>query len=67
MKAAIAIDPWKLPIFERLLKQFGYSFENAGHLTGGALILSVTADNMVALGQVVKAANTEAARTGAPK
>lgn len=62
-KAAIALDPWKLPIFERHLKQSGYSFENAGLLHEGALILRVETENLVALQEVVKAANTEAART----
>lgn len=64
MKAGIAIDAWKLPIFERRLKQAGYSFENAGALTAGCLILTVITDNAVALGEVVKAANSEAAQTG---
>lgn len=66
-QAGIAIDPWKLPIFERHLSQSGYAFENAGLLTEGALILKVSTDNLVALGEVVKAANTEAAQTGAPQ
>lgn len=63
MKIAIAIDDWKLPIFERHLKQSGYTFENAGLLTAGALILRVDTDNALALVEVVKAANTEAAMT----
>lgn len=66
-KAAIAIDEWKLPIFERHLKQAGYAFENAGHLTAETLVLKVNTTNLAALGEVVKAANNEAARTGAPR
>lgn len=66
-KAAIAIDDWKLPIFERHLQQAGYTFTNAGGLTPKTLILTVRTDNLAALAEVVKAANTEAARTGAPK
>ena len=66
-KAAIAIDDWKLPIFERHLRQAGYSFQNSGSLTAGTLLLRVDTPNIVALGEVVKAANTEAAKTGAPK
>ena len=66
MKAAIAIDPWKLPIFERRLSQAGYAFKNAGLLTDGCLILKVDTENGEALMSVVKAANTEAAMTGAP-
>lgn len=67
MKAAIAIDAWKLDIFERRLGQAGYAFENAGALTTGTLVLKVSTDNLSALGEVVKAANAEAARTGAPR
>ncbi len=64
--AGIAIDEWKLSIFERHLTQAGYSFENCGLLVDGALLLRVRTANLVALGEVVKAANTEAAQTGAP-
>jgi len=64
-KAAIVIDDWKLPIFERHLKQKGYKFENAGELTKATLVLRVDTQNLVALGEVVKAANAEAGKTGA--
>lgn len=67
MKAAIAIDDWKLPIFERRLSQAGYEFKNAGLLTAHCLILSVETENAEALAGVIKAANTEAAMTGAPQ
>jgi len=67
LKAGIAIDDWKLPIFERHLSQAGYAFTNAGPLTTGCLILTVETHNFEALAIVVKAANTEAAMTGAPK
>ncbi len=65
-KVAICIDPWKLPIFDRHLTQSGYAFENAGLLSADALLLRVDTTNVEALAHVVKAANTEAARTGAP-
>jgi len=64
MKAGIAIDTWKLPIFERHLTQAGYSFENQGQLMKEVKVLSVTTDNVDALQVVIKAANTEAAQTG---
>lgn len=67
MKAGIAIDEWKLPIFERHLRQAGYEFKNMGLMTTGVLILNVTTDNVEALHEVVKSANTEAALTGAPQ
>jgi hypothetical protein len=65
-KAGIAIDEWKLPIFERRLKQAGYQFKNAGLFTTGTLILQVETTNLEALGAVLKAANDEATQTGAP-
>lgn len=66
-KAGIAIDAWKLPIFERHLKQSGYAWTNAGPLTPDSLVLHVSTSNLQALAIVVKAANDEAAQTGAPK
>lgn len=66
-KCAIAIDDWKLPIFTRHLEQSGYTFKNNGSLIEGTLILSVETSNVDALANVIKAANTEAARTGAQK
>lgn len=65
-KVAVVIDPWKKSIFERHLAQSGYAFENAGLLHADALLLRVDTTNVEALAHVVKAANTEAARTGAP-
>jgi hypothetical protein len=62
MRAAIAIDDWKLPIFERRLSQAGYAYEKGDGLTAGTLNLYVTTDNLIALETVVRAANTEAAR-----
>lgn len=65
--AGIVVDAWKLPIFERHLKQSGYEFENAGQFTSGTLVLRVKTTNTEALAEVLKAANTEAAMTGAPR
>ena len=65
LKALIAIDDWKLPIFERHLSQAGYQYEQGAVVTDDTLIMTVKTDNIEALGVVVKAANTEAARTGA--
>lgn len=48
------------------MSQAGYEFKNAGLLTAGCLILSIETENAEALAGVVKAANTEAAMTGAP-
>jgi hypothetical protein len=65
-KAAVALDAWKLPIFERHLRTAGYAWEHAGALTDDALVLTVQTTNMQALAQVVLKANQEAARTGKP-
>jgi hypothetical protein len=65
-KAGIAIDEWKLSIFERRLTQAGYTFKNAGLLADEMLLLQVETTNVEALGIVIKAANDEAARTGKP-
>lgn len=64
MKIGIAIDDWKLPIFERHLKQAGYAFTNAGKVAAGAIALTVETENPTALAHIVKAANDEARRTG---
>jgi hypothetical protein len=65
--AGIVVDAWKLPIFERHLGQSGYAWENKGAFTPDTLVLHVKTENLEALAGVVKAANTEAAMTRAPK
>ena len=61
MKAAIALDDWKLPIFDRRLTSAGYSYEKHPGLTNDTLTLTVITDDVEALEKVVRAANTEAA------
>jgi hypothetical protein len=65
MKAAIAIDKWKLPIFSRNLVAAGFNYSEAGAITDDALILHVELEQPQAqkLAQVVLASNTEAARS----
>ena len=67
MKAGIVIDRWKLPIFTRRLRDAGFSYEEVGPLTADSLTLIIMTDKPQALAQVVLAANTESAKTGAPK
>lgn len=67
MKAGIVCDTWKLPIFERRLKAAHYDYKVIGEFTKDTTTITVTTDNLMALQEVVKAANTEAARTGKPK
>lgn len=63
-KAVIAIDSWKLSIFDRHLTQAGYAYGRGLGLTEGTLFLSIETENLQALEVVVRAANAEAARTG---
>lgn len=67
LKAGIAIDAWKLPIFERRLSQSGYVWTNCGAPTESTLLLRVETNNLEALAVVIKAANDEAARTRGAK
>lgn len=69
-KAGIAIDTWKRPIFERRLAESGYTSKWTPGLTKDTGILTVEverATQIAALHPIVKAANDEAARTGAPR
>ena len=69
-KAGIVIDNWKLPIFERHLTQAGYAYKWTPGLTEDTGVLSVEMERpsqAATLHPIVKAANDEAARTGAPK
>ena len=61
MKAGIAIDDWKLSIFDRHLSQAGYSYEKGPGVTSDTLFLTVTTDDAAALEKVVRSANIEAA------
>lgn len=64
MRAGIALDDWKLPIFKRHLAQSGYTHSEPAELTPGTLMITVDTPNPEALREVVLAANTEAANCG---
>ena len=66
MKIGIAIDPWKLPIFERRLKEAGFTWEQARGPVANTLLLTVTVNTRTELLNVVHEANQEASRTGPP-
>lgn len=69
-KAVIVIDNWKLPIFERHLSQAGYAYKWTPGFTDDTGVLTVEMDRLTqaaTLQPIVKAANDEAARTGAPR
>jgi len=70
--AAIVIDNWKLPIFEKHLTQAGYAYKWAPGLTHDTGVLSVELSRptqAATLHPIVKAANDEAAafKKGASK
>lgn len=67
IKAGIAIDHWKLPIFQRHLDQAGYKYTQSKVIVEGVLILTVETTNQTALAIVVDKANREATHTGKPQ
>ena len=67
MKAGIALDDWKLPIFRKHLTDAGYSYVDAGEMMPGVTLLHVDYTDQTHLAGVVQAANNECARTGKPQ
>lgn len=63
MKADIALDNWKLPIFRKRLTEAGYRYEDAGPFIGDTTILTVETDNMLALKKVIEACQAECRKT----
>lgn len=65
MRAGVAIDSWKLSIFEKHLTEAGYTYETRPGVTSDSLMLHVVVDNssLHDLHKAVLAANTEAALT----
>ncbi len=61
-RAGIAIEKWKLPIFERHLSSKGYAFTQSPGATPDTLLLSVVTENPVALAEVLRVACIEAAQ-----
>lgn len=66
MKIGIAIDRWKLAIFSKHLSAAGYEYKGTNGVTPDTLMLYVTTKSAAELEPVVRAANTEAAKEGAP-
>lgn len=62
MKAAIAVDDWKLPIFRKRLEAAGYEYTDAGAFTGDTTILTVEATDMLALKKVIEQCQAECRR-----
>lgn len=60
-KHAVCIDSWKLDIFSRVLKYYGFSFVKNPGITDDTLTLSIETDDIDKLAEVVRFANTRAA------
>ena len=59
MKAGIAVDDWKLPVFRRRLTEAGFKYKDAGALMIGVTFLTVEYDDMLKLKRVLEACQGE--------
>ena len=59
MKAGIAVDNWKLPVFRKRLTEAGYAYDDAGELTPGTTLLTVKMTDMLALKKVLERCQSE--------
>lgn len=66
MKAGIAVDDWKLPVFRRRLSDAGYQYHDAGALTPDTTILTVQTDNVLALKGVIEGCQSECRASRCP-
>lgn len=62
MKATIAVDNWKLPVFRRRLEAAGYKYEDAGPFTGDTTILTVETNDLLRLKRVLEECQAECRR-----
>lgn len=62
MKAGIAVDDWKLPVFRERLTQAGYEYTDGGALTADTTLLTVETNNMLALKKVIEKCQAECRR-----
>jgi len=61
-KVGIAIDAWKLPIFEDELEKAGFTFKTGPGVTADTLFLSVRSKTIAEIQPVVVRANDRARR-----
>lgn len=59
MKAGIAVDDWKLPVFRKRLKEAGYEYRDGGALTNDTTLLTVETNDMLALKKVLEKCQSE--------
>lgn len=59
MKAGIAVDNWKLPVFRKRLTEAGYEYMDGGALTTEATLLTVETSDVLALKKVIERCQVE--------
>ena len=59
MRAGIAVDNWKLPVFRKRLSEAGYDYNDCGQLIGDTTLLTVETNNMLALKKVLERCQSE--------
>jgi len=59
MKAGIAVDNWKLPVFRKRLTAAGYQYQDGGALTHDATLLTVETHDILALKGVIEKCQAE--------
>jgi hypothetical protein len=59
MKAAIAVDDWKLPVFRERLTAAGYDYEDGGPLTSNTTVLIVQTNDILRLKRVLEGCQAE--------
>jgi hypothetical protein len=62
MKAGIAVDNWKLPVFRQRLSSAGYDYHDGGPLTHDTTILTVETDDVQGLATVIADCQRECAK-----
>lgn len=66
MKAGVALDDWKLPVFRKRLTEAGYVYTDAGEVTPGTTMLHVQFTDQEALRLLLEDAADECKRQGKP-
>lgn len=61
-KAAVVLDKWKLPVFEKHLKNGGFDYEIFDGITKDTLSLRVHTKYISKLAPVIEAANLESTK-----
>lgn len=59
MKAAIAVDNWKLAVFRKRLTEAGFEYKDAGAFTPNVTILTVITDDLSKLHELLKKCQNE--------